>query len=139
MRGHPVKLEAGETELRRLSAGDFERLLDIGADILENAANRSLLTGVKFDPSNTASLMVTLFAGLRGVRAQIREFAVSLVPEGTAVTGNDLGLIIEAMTTHPDVTGFLESMRRIAKSQFAVDAMAQLNETQREIAHASST
>lgn len=139
MRGHPVTLEAGETEIRRLSAGDFERLMDIAGDILENAANRALLTGVPFDPKSPASLTVTLIAGLRGVRAQLREFAASLLPDTQEVTLTDLGAIIEAMATHPDIVRFLAFMRRTRQSPLVAQIEAQLNGTPAETGPESST
>ena len=121
MRGHPVTLEAGETELRRLSPGDIELLLDLACTGMEGAANRSLLTGVPFDLKSPASLLVTLLSGVRAVRKPLVEFLCSLIPAEArkVMTGPDVGTVMEALVTHPDVLRFFGSVRRVSQGEIA--------------------
>jgi hypothetical protein len=99
----------------------MEKIFDMVTTAVEASANRSLLTGVPFSLTSPASWAVTLLAGLRQVRTQVRELAVSLLPEDVRpnVTGLDIGTILEALATHPDVLGFLGSLRRLVKSEAA--------------------
>lgn len=129
MKGHPVILEeAGETELRRLSAGDWDEILDILDAIIEGAGNRHLLTGVPFDLSSPASIMVTFLSGLRTARKRVRSFLVSLLPEDVReqVTFSDVGTLITAATSHPDVERFFTNVRGASESPLYARMKAQM-------------
>jgi hypothetical protein len=132
MRGHLVTLEvAGEVEIRRLSPGDADQILDILSSVIQGAANRQLLTGVPFDLSNPASVFATFLSGLHVARKQAREFVISLLAEDVRpqVTFGDLGTLLTAMTTHPDVVGFFANARPALESPLAAHLREQFKTT----------